>query len=121
MMMKSYTSGEARLKMRDILSAVERGEQVVITRYETPTALVVPFDAPPGDIPTRSAAVAEDVWRYLATQVINGMLESGEDPTDTALYKRRQAEVAAALDRKLHELAPRRYETTTSPEGENHG
>jgi antitoxin (DNA-binding transcriptional repressor) of toxin-antitoxin stability system len=42
--MESYTAGEARLHMRDILSAAERGEQVVIKRYETPTALVVPIE-----------------------------------------------------------------------------
>jgi antitoxin (DNA-binding transcriptional repressor) of toxin-antitoxin stability system len=30
--------------MREILSAVERGDQVVIRRYETPTALVVPIE-----------------------------------------------------------------------------
>lgn len=42
--MESYQSHEARLKMREILSAVERGEFVEITRYETPTALVVPIE-----------------------------------------------------------------------------
>lgn len=42
--MESYTAGDARLKMREILSAVERGEQVLITRYETPTAVVVPVE-----------------------------------------------------------------------------
>lgn len=40
--MESYTAGEARLHMRDILGAVERGERVMITRYSTPTAVVVP-------------------------------------------------------------------------------
>ena len=39
--MKSYRANEARLKMRDVLSAVERGEHVEIQRYDTPTAIVV--------------------------------------------------------------------------------
>jgi antitoxin (DNA-binding transcriptional repressor) of toxin-antitoxin stability system len=39
--MRSYQSHDARLKMRDILSAVERGEHVEIKRYDTPTAIVV--------------------------------------------------------------------------------
>ena len=39
--MESYTAGDARLHMRDILSAVDRGERVMITRYKTPTAVVV--------------------------------------------------------------------------------
>lgn len=42
--MESYTAGDARLRMRDILSTVERGEQVLITRYETPTAVMVPIE-----------------------------------------------------------------------------
>jgi antitoxin (DNA-binding transcriptional repressor) of toxin-antitoxin stability system len=40
--MESVTAGNARLHMRDILSAVERGEQVMITRYDRPTAVVAP-------------------------------------------------------------------------------
>ena len=40
--MESYHANEARLKMRDILTAVERGEHIEIKRYETPTAVVVP-------------------------------------------------------------------------------
>jgi len=40
--MKSYQSGDARLKMREILTAVERGEHIGILRYDTPTAIVVP-------------------------------------------------------------------------------
>jgi antitoxin (DNA-binding transcriptional repressor) of toxin-antitoxin stability system len=42
--MESYRANEARLKMRDILTAVERGEHVQIQRYDTPTAVVVPVD-----------------------------------------------------------------------------
>jgi antitoxin (DNA-binding transcriptional repressor) of toxin-antitoxin stability system len=38
---RSYQSHDARLKMREILSAVERGEAVEIRRYHTPTAIVV--------------------------------------------------------------------------------
>lgn len=40
--MESYRANEARVKMRDILTAVERGEHVQIQRYDTPTAVVVP-------------------------------------------------------------------------------
>jgi prevent-host-death family protein len=40
--MEPVPAGDARLHFRDILSAVERGERVVITRYKTPTAVVVP-------------------------------------------------------------------------------
>jgi antitoxin (DNA-binding transcriptional repressor) of toxin-antitoxin stability system len=39
--MKSYQARDARLKMRDILTAVEQGEAVEIRRYDTPTAIVV--------------------------------------------------------------------------------
>jgi hypothetical protein len=39
--MRSYQSGDARRKMRDILTAVEHGEHVQIERYDTPTAVVV--------------------------------------------------------------------------------
>ena len=39
--MKSYRADAARRKMRDILTAVERGEHVQIQRYDTPTAIVV--------------------------------------------------------------------------------
>jgi hypothetical protein len=39
--MRSYQSHDARLKMREILSAAERGEPVEIKRYETVTAVVV--------------------------------------------------------------------------------
>lgn len=39
--MKSYRADAARRKMRDILSAVERGEHVELRRYDTPTAVVV--------------------------------------------------------------------------------
>jgi len=40
--MESYAAGLARRHIREILSAVERGEKVMITRYKTPTAVVVP-------------------------------------------------------------------------------
>lgn len=42
--MDSYTAGGARLKMRQILTSVEQGEDVQIRRYDTPTAVVVPPD-----------------------------------------------------------------------------
>ena len=42
--MKSYRADAARREMRDILTAVERGEQIEIKRYETPTAIVVPVE-----------------------------------------------------------------------------
>ena len=42
--METYRANEARLKMRDILTAVERGEHVQIQRYDTPTAIVVPVE-----------------------------------------------------------------------------
>jgi antitoxin (DNA-binding transcriptional repressor) of toxin-antitoxin stability system len=42
--MDSYTAGQARLRMRAILTSVERGEHVQIRRYSTPTAVVVPPD-----------------------------------------------------------------------------
>ena len=40
--MREYQAATARLKMREILTAVERGEHVAIKRYETQTAIVVP-------------------------------------------------------------------------------
>jgi len=40
--MKSYRADAARREMRDILTAVERGEHIEIKRYDTPTAIVVP-------------------------------------------------------------------------------
>jgi antitoxin (DNA-binding transcriptional repressor) of toxin-antitoxin stability system len=40
--MKSYQSRDARLKMRDILTAAEQGEPVELKRYDTVTAVVVP-------------------------------------------------------------------------------
>jgi hypothetical protein len=40
--MRSYQSGDARLKMREILTAVERGEHVELKRYDTPTGVIVP-------------------------------------------------------------------------------
>ena len=43
-LMETYRANEARLKMRDILTAVERGEHVQIQRYDTPTAIVVPVE-----------------------------------------------------------------------------
>lgn len=42
--MESYHANEARLKMRDILTSVERGEHIELKRYDTPTAIVVPVD-----------------------------------------------------------------------------
>jgi hypothetical protein len=42
--MKSYGSNDARIRMRDILTAVERGEHVEIQRYDTPTGIVVSPD-----------------------------------------------------------------------------
>jgi antitoxin (DNA-binding transcriptional repressor) of toxin-antitoxin stability system len=39
--MRKYRAAEARLKMREILTAVEQGEHVAISRYATPTAIVV--------------------------------------------------------------------------------
>jgi antitoxin (DNA-binding transcriptional repressor) of toxin-antitoxin stability system len=42
--MKSYRADAARREMRDILTAVERGEHIEIKRYDTPTAIVVPPD-----------------------------------------------------------------------------
>ena len=41
--MKSYRSNEARLKMREMLTAVEQGEHVQLQRYDTPTGIVVPM------------------------------------------------------------------------------
>ena len=37
-------AGDARLKMREILTAVEHGEHVELKRYDTPTAIVIPVD-----------------------------------------------------------------------------
>ena len=54
-------------------------------------------------VPARSAAVAEDTWRYFTSQVMESMLASGEDATDTALYRRRRDEALAVLERKLRE------------------
>lgn len=42
--MESYGANEARLKMRDILSAVERGQHVELKKYATPTGVIVPQD-----------------------------------------------------------------------------
>ena len=42
--MKSYQANDARLKMREILTAAEHGEHVQIKRYDTATAMVVPHD-----------------------------------------------------------------------------
>ena len=39
--MKSYQAADARLKMREILTAVEQGEEIEIKRYDTATAIVV--------------------------------------------------------------------------------
>ena len=40
--MESYRANEARLKMREILTAVERGEHIELKRYDTPTGVIVP-------------------------------------------------------------------------------
>ena len=40
--METYRANEARLKMRDILTALDRGEHVQLQRYDTPTGIVVP-------------------------------------------------------------------------------
>lgn len=40
--MDSYSSEGARRDMRQVLSAVERGEYVQIRKYKTPTGIVVP-------------------------------------------------------------------------------
>jgi antitoxin (DNA-binding transcriptional repressor) of toxin-antitoxin stability system len=40
--MESYGANEARIKMRDILTAVERGDHVELRRYDTPTGVIVP-------------------------------------------------------------------------------
>jgi prevent-host-death family protein len=37
-------STDARRRMREILSAVERGDHIEIRRYDTPTAVVVPIE-----------------------------------------------------------------------------
>jgi len=42
--MESYGANEARLKMRDILTAVERGEHIELKRYDTPSGVIVPVD-----------------------------------------------------------------------------
>jgi antitoxin (DNA-binding transcriptional repressor) of toxin-antitoxin stability system len=42
--MESYYARDARLKMREILTATEHGEHVGIKRYDTPTAVVVSHD-----------------------------------------------------------------------------
>jgi len=42
--MQSYKASEARLKMRDILTALEHGEHIELKRYETPTGVIVPYD-----------------------------------------------------------------------------
>lgn len=42
--MDSYRAGDARLKMRQILTSVEQGEDVQIQRYDTATAIMVAPD-----------------------------------------------------------------------------
>ena len=42
--MESYRANEARLKMREILTAVERGEHIELKRYDTPTGVIVPSE-----------------------------------------------------------------------------
>lgn len=42
--MESFTSEDARREWRRILDRVQRGEQVGITRYGDPLAVVVPDD-----------------------------------------------------------------------------
>ena len=39
--MDSYFASEAKIRLRDILNAAERGEPSEIKRYDTPTAIVV--------------------------------------------------------------------------------
>ncbi len=42
--MYTYRANEARVKLRDILTAAEKGKPSAIMRYDTPTAAVVPWD-----------------------------------------------------------------------------
>ena len=42
--METYRANEARVRMRELLTAVEHGQHVEIRRYDTPTAIVVPPD-----------------------------------------------------------------------------
>ena len=43
--MESYTSEDARREWRRILNAVESGQQVEITRYGKPLAIVIPVES----------------------------------------------------------------------------
>jgi prevent-host-death family protein len=43
MAIKTVTSEDARIKMRDILDEVNTGDEVVIERYRRPTAVVVGY------------------------------------------------------------------------------
>ena len=58
-------------------------------------------DGDVSEVPARSGAIAEDVWRYFTTQVIDDMLASGENCTDTGLYLRRRDEALTVLEQKL--------------------
>jgi prevent-host-death family protein len=73
---ESYTAGDARLKMRDILSAVERGERVMITRYDTPTAVVV-----------SPAEAGEVVAEYGQERESGDYLVWGDDPEYPAAHR----------------------------------
>ena len=63
--MKSYQASDARLKMREILTAAEHGEHVQIKRYETVTAVVV---SP--EWYEQAAAALEGQWREALGAVI---------------------------------------------------
>lgn len=57
------------------------------------------------NVTARAAALAEEAWRHLTSRVIDNMLASGEDVSDTALYRQRMGEAVSALMEKLKETA----------------
>lgn len=75
--MKSYLAADARLKLRDILDQVERGQPVEIRRYDRPTAVLVPVEWYYGALEYIESAVGQQEGSG-RSRLLRGLLLEGQ-------------------------------------------
>jgi prevent-host-death family protein len=74
--MESFTSEDARRDWRRVLDKVQRGEQVGITRYGDPLAVIIPADR---------AAMKLYVWEDVLRDYGSGMIVAVAPDLESAL------------------------------------
>lgn len=87
--MESYGANEARLKMRDILTAVERGQHVELKKYATPTGVIVPqewYERMLGLLgiidQIADVEMTDEAWRVIAHALLDARRARGLHPQD---------------------------------------